>query len=115
MQLNIAQGKVRCAECHATFDAFAHFILDPDYLPSTNPQNFIHYSLQHDTKDIQTNPFDLTAHASKNASIIESNGLKRSDDANDRYSNPDNDLRGDWKSSDLSVGPAIEKNIYEII
>ncbi|WP_032946667.1 site-specific DNA-methyltransferase [Lactococcus lactis] len=51
----------------------------------------------------------------KNASIIESNGLKRSDDANDRYSNPDNDLRGDWKSSDLSVGPAIEKNIYEIV
>nr|WP_298892276.1 MJ0042-type zinc finger domain-containing protein [uncultured Acinetobacter sp.] len=71
MQLNIAQGKVRCAECHATFDAFAHFILDPDYLPNTNPQNFIHYSLQHDTKDIQTNPFDLTAHASKNASIID--------------------------------------------
>lgn len=51
----------------------------------------------------------------KNASIIESNGLKRSDDANDRYSNPDNDPRGDWKSSDLSVGPAIEKNIYEIV
>lgn len=51
----------------------------------------------------------------KNASVIESNGLKRSDDANDRYSNPDNDPRGDWKSSDLSVGPAIEKNIYEIV
>lgn len=51
----------------------------------------------------------------KNASIIGSNGLKRSDDANDRYSNPDNDSRGDWKSSDLSVGPAIEKNIYEIV
>lgn len=51
----------------------------------------------------------------KNASIVESNGLKRSDDANDRYSNPDNDPRGGWKSSDLSVGPAIEKNIYEIV
>ncbi|HDJ3496581.1 TPA: site-specific DNA-methyltransferase [Staphylococcus aureus] len=51
----------------------------------------------------------------KNASIVESNGLKRSDDANDRYSNPDNDPRGEWKSSDLSVGPAIEKNIYEIV
>lgn len=71
MQLNIAQGKVRCAECHATFDAFAHFTLDPDYLPNTNAQNFIHYSLQHDTKDILTDPFDLTAHASKNASIID--------------------------------------------
>lgn len=51
----------------------------------------------------------------KNASIIASNGLKRSDAANDRYSNPDNDPRGDWKSSDLSVGPAIEKNIYKIV
>ena len=42
------------------------------------------------------------------------NGLKRNPDANDRYSNPDNDPRGDWKSSDLSVGPAIQSNIYEI-
>lgn len=42
------------------------------------------------------------------------NGLPRSDEANSRYSNPDEDPRGDWKSSDLSVGPAIEKNIYEI-
>lgn len=51
----------------------------------------------------------------KNISKVESNGLKRSAEANDRYSNPDNDSRGDWKSSDLSVGPAIEKNIYEIV
>jgi adenine-specific DNA-methyltransferase len=42
------------------------------------------------------------------------NKLPRSDDANDRYKNPDNDIRGVWKSSDLSVGPPIEKNIYEI-
>ena len=42
------------------------------------------------------------------------NGLKRNNDANDRYSNPDNDPRGNWSSSDLSVGPAIQSNIYEI-
>lgn len=41
-------------------------------------------------------------------------GLPRSDEANDRYSNPDNDPRGVWKSSDLSVGPAVESNIYLI-
>jgi len=41
-------------------------------------------------------------------------GLKRSDEANERYSNPDNDERGRWKSSDMSVGPAIAENIYEI-
>jgi len=42
------------------------------------------------------------------------NGIKRSDDANDRYKNPDNDPRGPWKSSDLSVGPIIEEKVYEI-
>lgn len=42
------------------------------------------------------------------------NGLKRSEEANNRYANPDNDPRGVWKSSDLSVGPAIQENIYEI-
>lgn len=42
------------------------------------------------------------------------NGLPRSEEANARYSNPDNDPRGDWKSSDLSVGPAVQSNIYAI-
>lgn len=42
------------------------------------------------------------------------NGLPRSSEANDRYSNPDNDSRGDWKSSDLSVGPIVESKVYEI-
>ena len=41
-------------------------------------------------------------------------GIPRSAAANERYSNPDNDPRGDWKSSDLSVGPAVESNIYPI-
>ena len=35
-------------------------------------------------------------------------------EANDRYSNPDNDPRGIWTSGDLSVGPAIASKIYEI-
>ena len=42
------------------------------------------------------------------------NGLPRSTEANDRYSNPDNDPRGVWKSSDLSVGPIVESKVYEI-
>ncbi|MCM0666403.1 site-specific DNA-methyltransferase [Flavobacterium tyrosinilyticum] len=50
----------------------------------------------------------------KNVSNLINNGLKRSEEANARYSNPDNDSRGIWKSSDLSVGPAIQENIYEI-
>ena len=42
------------------------------------------------------------------------NGIKRSEEANERYSNPDNDPRGVWKASDLSVGPAVQENIYTI-
>lgn len=51
----------------------------------------------------------------KNSIGFELNKLPRSDAANDRYSNPDNDSRWVWKSSDLSVWPPIESNIYEII
>lgn len=50
----------------------------------------------------------------KNSSGFILNKLPRSQAANDRYLNPDSDPRGNWKSSDLSVGPAIQSNIYEI-
>lgn len=50
----------------------------------------------------------------KNESQLVSNGLPRTEEANKRYSNPDNDPRGPWKSSDFSVGPAVLSNIYEI-
>jgi adenine-specific DNA-methyltransferase len=50
----------------------------------------------------------------RNTELAVNFGLPRSKEANLRYSNPDNDPRGDWKSSDLSVGPAIQSNIYEI-
>lgn len=50
----------------------------------------------------------------KNIDQAVCNGLPRTEEANNRYSNPDNDPRGVWKSSDLSVGPAVEENIYPI-
>jgi adenine-specific DNA-methyltransferase len=50
----------------------------------------------------------------KNLESTVCNGIPRSNSANERYSNPDNDARGVWKSSDLSVGPAVEANIYPI-
>lgn len=43
------------------------------------------------------------------------NGLKRSKEANSRYTNPDNDYRGLWTSSDMTVGPVIASKVYEII
>jgi len=41
--------------------------------------------------------------------------LPRSEEANARYLNPDNDPRGLWKSSDLSVGPIVPEQVYEIV
>lgn len=50
----------------------------------------------------------------KHIDLVVSNGLKRSENADSRYKNPDNDPRGPWQSGDFSVGPAVESNIYEI-
>ena len=43
------------------------------------------------------------------------NLLPRSDKQNKDYKNPDNDPRGVWKVGNLTVGPAVEKQIYEIV
>lgn len=43
------------------------------------------------------------------------NKLPRTEEQNKDYKNPDNDPRGPWKVGNPSVGPAVEKNIYEII
>lgn len=51
----------------------------------------------------------------KNINLLVCNGLPRTNDANERYSNPDNDPRGVWKSSDMSVGPRVDSNVYEIV
>lgn len=61
-----------------------------------------------------SNSHDFILHFAKNIENVNFNGLPRSDEANSRYSNPDNDERGDWKPATLSVGPAVEENIYEI-
>lgn len=50
----------------------------------------------------------------KNIEFAINHGIPRSAEANSRYQNIDNDPRGVWKSSDLSVGPAVPSNIYEI-
>ena len=52
---------------------------------------------------------------SKNINLSINNGLKRSEEADNRYSNPDNDPRGVWQSDNFSVGPAVESNIYKIV
>ena len=51
----------------------------------------------------------------KDLSQFQMNLLPRSDKQNKDYKNPDNDLRGVWKVGNLTVGPAVEKQVYEIV
>ncbi|MEG3243449.1 site-specific DNA-methyltransferase [Streptococcus suis] len=51
----------------------------------------------------------------KNVEFAVNRGIPRSEEALERYQNPDNDPRGPWQSDNLSVGPAVPSNIYEII
>ena len=50
----------------------------------------------------------------KDSSGFTLNKIPRRDKQREMYKNYDNDIRGDWKSDNLSVGPAVEKNIYPI-
>ena len=65
-------------------------------------------------KTLSRNHDAILVYAKNKSDKYELNRLPRSSDANDRYKNPDNDPRGVWKSSDLSVGPAVQENIYPI-
>ncbi|WP_363150650.1 site-specific DNA-methyltransferase [uncultured Alistipes sp.] len=56
----------------------------------------------------------ILVYAKNKTDRFELNRLPRSVNANNRYRNLDNDPRGVWKSSDLSVGPAVQENIYPI-
>ncbi len=50
----------------------------------------------------------------KQLNILFCNGLKRNDKSDSRYANPDNDPRGVWMSSDMTVGPVVTEKVYEI-
>ncbi|MEA3490651.1 MAG: site-specific DNA-methyltransferase, partial [Campylobacterota bacterium] len=60
------------------------------------------YSPQNDAKWLSDNHDHILIYA-KNKEIWRPNLLPRTKEQNDRYKNPDNDPRGNWKSSDLSV------------
>jgi adenine-specific DNA-methyltransferase len=60
------------------------------------------YSPQNDAKWFSDNHDHILVYA-KNKEIWRPNLLPRTEEQNKRYKNPDNDPRGVWKSSDLSV------------
>lgn len=90
-----------CDEIYGENNFIANVIWERAYSPVNLKK---HFSENHDF---------IICYA-KNIEKLDSKGLKRSLDANSRYTNPDNDPRGVWKSSDCSVGPAIESKVYEI-
>jgi adenine-specific DNA-methyltransferase len=83
-------------------------------------QNFINnviwekkYSPQNDAKWLSDSHDHILVYA-KNKAVWRPNLLPRTEDMDARYKNPDNDSRGKWKTSDLSVKRVTEKDIYEI-
>lgn len=65
-------------------------------------------------KTLSRNHDTILVYTKDRTENFELNKLPRTDDANDRYKNPDNDPRGKWKSSDCTVGPVVEEKIYPI-
>jgi adenine-specific DNA-methyltransferase len=51
----------------------------------------------------------------RNIATFSMNLLPRSEKQNKDYKNPDNDPRGVWKVGNLTVGPAVEKQVYLIV
>lgn len=71
------------------------------------------YSPQNDAKWLSDNHDFILVYA-KEKETWRPNLLPRSKEMNSRYKNPDNDPRGDWKTSDLSVKRETQKDIYPI-
>ncbi|MEI7603975.1 MAG: site-specific DNA-methyltransferase [bacterium] len=85
-----------------------------------NRSNFINniiwqkkFSPQNDAKWLSDNHDFIMVYA-KNKEIWRPNLLNRNIEAQERYKNPDNDVRGEWTSSDLTVRRLTPKDIYEV-
>ena len=72
------------------------------------------YSPQNDAKWFSA-MHDFILIYAKGKDIWFPNLLPRTEEMNDRYKNPDNDHRGNWKSGDFSVKTYLKSNDYEII
>lgn len=72
------------------------------------------YAATNDSKQFSSVHDHILLYA-KNASLWRPNLLNRSDELNQKYSNPDNDPRGDWYPTNLSVKTYSATNDYEII
>lgn len=71
------------------------------------------YSVANDAKYFSTSHDHIIVYA-KSKPEFKIGKLPRTGSQNDNYKNPDNDPRGNWQSTSLSVGRITEKDIYEI-
>ncbi|MCK6466573.1 MAG: site-specific DNA-methyltransferase [Candidatus Brocadia sinica] len=72
------------------------------------------FSPQNDAKWLSDSHDHILVYA-KNKDIWRPNLLPRTEDMDFRYSNPDNDPRGSWTSSDLTAQEPFEYGVYEIV
>ncbi len=100
--------------------AYCKALMDEVFNGGGGGDNFVNtiiwekkYSPQNHTKWFSDNHDFILLYA-KDKGIWRPNLLPRTSEMDARYKNLDNDERGVWKSSDLSVGSAVERNIYPI-
>ena len=91
-----------CDEILGSSNFIAQVVWERSYAPINMVK---HFSKSHDY---------ILCYA-KNIELAVCNGLPRPDSTNAKYSNPDNDPRGLWRTDNLSVGPVVESKVYEIV
>ncbi len=105
---------------YCSIDDYEHGNLKPMLDLVFGPNNFLNnviwqraYAPINTKKRFSANHDFIVCYA-KNKSLVELL-LPRTEEANDKYSNPDNDPRGVWQSDNFSVGPVVEEKVYEIV
>lgn len=96
-----ANLKTICDEIFGNNNFLAQIVWERAYAPVNLKKHF-------------SNSHDYILCYAKNSERAICNGLPRSQAQDKDYRNLDNDPRGPWKPGNPSVGPAVEKNIYEI-
>jgi len=91
-----------CEEIFGSNNFIANVIWEKSFSPVNLKK---HFSENHDF---------IVCYA-KNKDKLYCNGLPRNVASDERYKNPDNDPRGLWMSSDMTVGPVIEEKLYDIV
>lgn len=91
-----------CDEVFGASNFVANIIWQKKYSPQNDARWF---SVSH----------DYILCIAKNKDLWKPKGLPRTDEMNSRYSNPDNDPRGPWKSGDILRKDEQESGLYKIV